>query len=169
VAAGVRTIGDLAACGDAQAVRLLGSGGAFLRDMARGIDEREVITEHERKSIGAETTFARDLVDGPEFRAELQSLADEVARRMRKAGARASTIAVKLRYHHFKTISRQQTLAAPTSDGDVILATAAALIDNVAEPGDQFRLLGIQCSKLVDESGVQGVLWEPLYDERDAG
>jgi DNA polymerase-4 len=168
LAAGVRTVGDLAACGDAQAGRLLGSGGVFLRDMARGIDDREVITEHERKSIGAETTFARDLPDGPEFRAELQALAGEVGRRMRKAGARASTIAIKLRYHYFKTITRQVTLASPTNDVEVIAASAASLVAGAVQPGDQFRLLGIQCSKLVDEHGVQGVLWEPLHRDDSA-
>ncbi len=165
VSAGVRTIGDLAACGDAQAERLLGSGGLFLRDMARGIDSREVITEHERKSIGAETTFAKDLPDGAELRRVLRETADEVARRMRKSGARASTVALKLRYSYFKTITRQQTLAAPTDDAATIVSVAEQLLDSVVGPGDMFRLLGIQCSKLVDEGGVQGVLWEPPHAE----
>ena len=122
--AGIKTIGDLAACADGQAARLLGSGGMFFRDMARGIDPREVITEHERKSIGAETTFAQDLIDGPELRSELHDLAVEVGRRMRSAGARASTVAIKLRYHYFKTVTRQHTLAAPTDDAGVIEQTA---------------------------------------------
>ena len=111
MAAGIRTIGDLAACADAQAQRLLGSRGTFIRDMARGIDERDVITEHERKSIGAETTFAQDLPDGTELRRDLHRLAQEVGRRMRKAGARGSTVAFKLRYSYFKTITRQHTLS----------------------------------------------------------
>jgi DNA polymerase-4 len=165
--AGIRTIGDLAACGDARAQRLLGSSGVFLRDLARGIDPREVIIEHERKSIGAETTFARDLPDGPELRGALRDIAGEVARRMRSSGARASTVALKLRYRNFKTITRQQTLAAPTGDVEVIEATTGALLDAVVQPGDEFRLLGIQCTKLVDEQGVQGVLWQPLG--RDPG
>jgi DNA polymerase-4 len=165
VRAGVRTIGELAACGDAQAQRLLGSSGLFLRDMARGIDPREVITEHERKSIGAETTFAKDLPDGPELRRILRETADEVGRRMRKAGARSSTVALKLRYSYFKTVTRQQTLTAPTDDTAVIASVAEQLLESVVGPGDMFRLLGIQCSKLVDEGGVQGVLWEPLHTE----
>jgi DNA polymerase-4 len=165
VAAGIRTIGDLAACGDARAQRLLGSSGAFLRYMAQGIDPREVITEHERKSIGAETTFAEDLPDGPELRRILRQTAEEVSRRMRKAGARATTVALKLRYSYFKTITRQHTLAAPTDDAGAIASMAEQLLDAVVEPGDMFRLLGIQCSKLVGESGVQGVLWEPPHAE----
>jgi DNA polymerase-4 len=168
VAAGIRTIGDLAACGDAQAQRLLGSGGAFIRDMARGIDEREVITDHERKSIGAETTFAKDLPDGTELRRELHQLAEEVGRRMRSAGARGSTVSIKLRYSYFKTITRQHTLAAPTDETATIESTAAMLLEAAVGPGDMFRLLGIQCSKLIDEGGVQGVLWAPLHREDEA-
>ena len=53
----------------------------------------------------------------------------------------------------------------------MIEATGLQLLDTVAQPGDMFRLVGLQCSKLVDEVGVQGVLlsadnvWEPLHRE----
>jgi DNA polymerase-4 len=160
--AGIRLIGDLAGCADAQAQRLLGSSGIFIRDMARGIDPREVSVEHERKSVGAETTFASDLADGPELREILRHTAAEVGSRLRKSGARANTVAIKVRYANFKTVTRQATLPAPTDDPDVIERTAAALLDALVDSGDQFRLLGIQCSRLVDEHGVQGVLWQPL-------
>jgi DNA polymerase-4 len=169
--AGVRTIGDMAASSDAHAQRLLGSNALFMRDMARGIDLREVITDHERKSIGAETTFVEDLPDGQELRRILHDTAAEVARRMQGAGARASTVALKLRYSYFKTVTRQRTLLAPTDDATVIEATALQLLEAVAQPSDMFRLLGLQCSKLVDEAGVQGVLlsadsaWEPPHRE----
>ncbi len=162
VAAGIRTIGDMAACSDAHAERLLGSNALFMRDMARGIDPREVITDHERKSIGAETTFVEDLPDGPELRRILHNTAAEVSRRMQGAGAKASTVALKLRYSYFKTITRQQTLASPTDDAAVIESTALLLLEHAAKPGDMFRLVGLQCSKLVDEAGVQGILWQPL-------
>lgn len=166
VKAGIRTIGDLARCNDADARRLLGSSGEFLRDMARGLDDREVIVEHERKSVGAETTFARDLTHGPELRAELRRIAEEVSRRLSRAGARGHTVGLKLRYSYFKTISRQETQKAPTDDAAAIAAVASRLLDSVVEPGDQFRLLGIHVSKLVDEQGVQGVLWRD-EDARD--
>jgi DNA polymerase-4 len=84
---------------------------------------------------------------------------------MRSAGARGSTVSIKLRYSYFKTITRQHTLAAPTDERATIESTAAMLLDAAAGPGDMFRLLGIQCSKLVDEGGVQGALWAPLHRE----
>ncbi len=158
--AGIRTIGDLASCADGQALRLLGTHGVGIRDMARGIDQRPVVPERERKSVGAETTFAHDLVDGPELRAILRQSAETVARRLEHAGARASTVAIKVRYADFTTVTRQTTLAAPSSSANTIATASTELLDQLALDGAQLRLFGIQCSKLVDTAGSQGVLWE---------
>lgn len=157
--AGIRTVGDLARRGEKDAERLLGSHGVFLRELALGIDERGVETERERKSVGAETTFAQDLPDGPELRAELRRIGTEVGERLKRAHARGSTITLKLRYSYFKTVTRQASLKSPTDDATAIIATAERLLDSIVEEGDRYRLLGIQVSRLVDEFGVQGVLW----------
>jgi DNA polymerase-4 len=132
--------------------------------MARGIDGREVITEHERKSVGAETTFARDLPAGPELRAELSRIAAEVSRRLVGAHARGRTVALKLRYSYFKTITRQATLPAHTDDASTIERVAHELLTATARPEDEFRLIGISLTNLVDEHGVQGVLWRDEMD-----
>ena len=157
--AGIRTVADLARRTETDAERLLGSHGVFLRQLALGIDDRDVETERERKSVGAETTFAQDLPDGAELRAELQRIGDEVGRRLHQAHARGSTISLKLRYSYFKTITRQSSVKTPTDDAGEIISIATTLLDNVVAEGDRFRLLGIQCSRLVDEFGTQGVLW----------
>jgi DNA polymerase-4 len=156
--AGIRTIADLARRGLADARRLLGSNGEFLHGMANGVDDREVVVEHERKSVGAERTFARDLPDGPELRSAIIAIADEVARRLGHSHVKAHTVALKLRYANFHTITRQSSLKAPTDDAPAIAAVAAQLFDNVIAPGDAFRLLGIQCSRLT-ESAAQPELW----------
>ena len=157
--AGIHTVGDLAKRSAADANRLLGSNGEFLHGMANGIDDREVIVEHERKSVGAERTFARDLPDGPELRGALAEIAEEVARRMERSHVTAHTVAIKLRYANFHTITRQSSLKTPTGDAGTIAGMAAQLLDNVIEAGDEFRLLGVQCSRLV-ESGTQAQLWD---------
>jgi DNA polymerase-4 len=156
--AGIRTIADLARRSAADARRLLGSGGDFLHDMANGIDDREVIAEHERKSVGAERTFARDLPDGAELRGALAEIAAEVARRMEHSHVTAHTVAIKLRYANVHTITRQASLKTPTGDAGTIASMASQLLDNVIEPGDEFRLLGVQCSRL-SETGAQAPLW----------
>jgi DNA polymerase-4 len=123
--------------------------------MACGRDERPVITDSERKSVGAETTFPRDLPDGDELRAELRGIAKHTAERLQRHGARARTIALKLRYANFTTITRQATREEPTDAGDALYAEAAALLDKVVRGGDKFRLIGIQCSKLEEERKEQ--------------
>jgi len=147
--AGIRTIGELARADPAQIIQILGSRAPLLQGMARGVDDRPVETEHERKSVGAETTFARDLSDGPELREALAGIAAEVARRLRAEGAKAHTVAIKLRYADFRTITRQRLLPAPLDDAEAIAQTAAALLDKVLASGDRFRLLGVHGSGLV--------------------
>ncbi len=166
---GIRTIGDMARLDDDAAERLLGSRGAYMRDLARGIDDAPVVTQHERKSVGAETTFAQDLADGPELRAALQRLAGNVSRALRRAGVGGQTVAIKLRYADFRTITRQSSLRAPVDDAADIAAVASRLLDAEVQPGDRFRLLGIQCSKLAGAGeALQGVLWDDMERSGDA-
>jgi DNA polymerase-4 len=153
IATGFRTVGDIAAAPPQHFETLFGSRGRELWEMASGNDDRAVITEYERKSVGAETTFPKDLPDGPELREELERVAAHVAERLRKSGARARCIAIKLRYHNFHTITRQSSRPEPTDDEAEIAATAGLLLDNVVEEGDKFRLLGIHASKLGEGGG----------------
>jgi DNA polymerase-4 len=165
VRAGMRTVADIAARPAAELERLLGSRGPFLQAMARGIDDRAVDTSYERKSVGAETTFARDLADGPELRDELHRICEEVARRLGSARARACTVAIKLRYANFRTISRQTSVKTSVAQGDVIEALATQLLDAVAQPEDRFRLLGVSCSRLVDAERLPATLWDAAGGE----
>lgn len=157
--AGIATVGELARADPEQLRRLLGSRAPLFQAMARGIDERPVQVERERKSVGAETTFPRDLPDGPELRRALAELAAQVARRLRSQGVRARTVAIKLRYADFRTVTRQRALPLPVSEGDEIARAASALLEGVASPGDRFRLLGIQGSRLVSRGEEQLTLW----------
>ncbi len=153
VAAGFRTVGDIAAASPQHFESLFGQRGRELWEMSSGHDDRAVITEYERKSVGAENTFPRDLPYGPELRQELAEIAGGVAERLRSSGARARCIAIKLRYHNFHTITRQLTRPEPTDDASEIAAAAGQLLSKVAQEGDKFRLLGIHASKLSDVSG----------------
>ena len=166
--AAIRTIGDLADRSPGDAQRLLGSRGEFVLAMARGVDERPIETVWERKSVGAERTFARDLPDGPEFRAELRRTAEDVAARMARLGVRAHTVAIKLRYAQFKTITRQASTSQGVESARQIEEIAAGLLDETAAPGDQFRLLGIQCSRLEGTGTArQRKLWDLFDDGED--
>jgi DNA polymerase IV len=76
-------------------------------------------------------------------------MSDGVAGRLRSAGVRASTIAVKIRDSSFRTITRQRTLPEPTDMTDPIFRAAVEL----ARPevrGIRVRLLGVTASNLGD-------------------
>ncbi len=161
--AGFETIGELAAGNEAQIESLMGSRGPSLLLIARGIDDRAVEPEQERKSVGSETTFPRDLGDGPELRAELRRVALDAARRLAKSGATARTVVLKLRYANFQTISRQNSAAQGTADAEEIVLRAGTLLEAVVAEGDMFRLVGVHCTNLLEEEGEaaegQLLLW----------
>ena len=145
---GIRTVGQLAQADDSFLEKVFGSRASMFQRMARGIDYRPVEPVRERKSIGAETTFVRDIPDGPELRSELEHLAVKVAQRMATRETWACTIMVKLRYADFRTISRQ-TKTDPTNNAEEITATVVQLLESVARADDRFRLVGVQCGSLV--------------------
>jgi DNA polymerase-4 len=150
IAAGFSTIGDLARCDPARLEALFGKRGRELWEMANGRDEREIVTDWERKSVSAETTFPRDVPDGPDLRREGARLSREVAGRLREVRMQCRTIAIKLRYHNFHTITRQASRPEPTDDADDILEAVEGLLGAATKPEDRFRLLGVHCSKLSD-------------------
>ena len=153
--AGILTISQLAQADSTLIEGLFGTRGPMLQSMARGIDNRAVEAHHERKSVGAENTFPRDLPDGPELREELRRLAHGIAESLQQKGVLARTVVLKLRYSNFKTITRQQSLAPPTDDLEEVLRRANGLLDAVVHPDDTFRLLGIHATNLVGEKGEE--------------
>jgi DNA polymerase-4 len=144
---GVRTIGDLAALSPDLVVRRFGKHGASLVARARGMDADPVHEGDPAKSVGHEHTFDVDTSDREIIERTLLAMSEGVAGRLRSAGVRASTIAVKIRDSSFRTITRQRTLREPTDLTEPIFQTALEL----ARPevrGLRVRLLGVSASNL---------------------
>jgi DNA polymerase-4 len=143
----VRTIGDLAGLAPDLVVRRFGKHGGSLVDRAHGLDPDPVHEGDPAKSVGHEHTFDVDTSDPEVIERTLLAMADGVAGRLRSAGVRAGTVAVKIRDSSFKTITRQRTLSEPTDLTGPIFATALEL----ARPevrGMRVRLLGVTASNL---------------------
>lgn len=153
-AAGLATIGDLAALDD-DALDALSSGrhAHDLRRRARGIDPRPVAPiPAERISISSERTFERDLSSGAELESIGRALVERVAGVLRTRGRAARTVTVKLRYTDFQTITRGQTVTAATDDERVIWETARGLLTRaLMEREGPLRLVGIGVSGLTVE------------------
>jgi DNA polymerase-4 len=143
----VRTIGDLAALPPDVVRRRFGKHGMSLIERARGIDPDPIHEGDPAKSVGHEHTFEVDTSDPEVIERTLLAMSDGVAGRLRSAGVRASTIAVKIRDSSFRTITRQRTLAEPTDLTEPIYRAAVEL----ARPevrGVRVRLVGVTASNL---------------------
>lgn len=149
-ALGLSTIGDLAATGRDNLVRILGAAtGSKLHELAWGRDPRRVDPETTESSVGAETTFAVDSDDRRMIHRELLGLADRTARRARAGGVRGRTVAIKVRFADFTTVTRSATLATPTDLVRAVHTTAVDLFDRLATGGRSIRLVGIRLEGLV--------------------
>jgi DNA polymerase IV len=149
-AAGVDTIGALAALTDTELKRLLpGKVGRLLRDRARGIDPRPLETSTERISISHEETFPRDIADREQLKDELRRMATRLSEYLQRSGETGRTVTTKVRYTDFSIRSRSTTLPVGTDDGERIGELACALLDRALDdrPG-ALRLVGVGVSGL---------------------
>jgi DNA polymerase IV len=147
-AAGIETIGALAALPDERLRTLLpGKVGTLLRDRARGVDPRGLETQTQRVSISHEETFARDIADVVQLRAELRPMAEALAKHLHGSGETARTVTTKVRYPDFAIRSRSTTLPVGTDDADRIWEVACALLDRaLADRPGALRLVGVGLS-----------------------
>ena len=148
---GIRTIGELAAADPARLAAQFGARyGAWMSSAAHGRDEREVVTYSEPKSISRETTFEDDLHpvrDRAALSRIFTDLCVRVAGDLERKGYVGRTIGLKLRYDNFKTVTRDQTLEAPTRDANAIRRAAGACLKRVALDR-RIRLLGVRVGAL---------------------
>lgn len=147
---GARTVADLLALPEGVLGRALGPGpAAHLRALSRGIDDRPVVPHSPAKQVSAEETYDRDLDASPDVRKELLRLAERVAGRLRSSGVAARTVAIKVRFANFRTLTRARTLHEPTDVAAQLYATACDLYDALRPERPRIRLLGLAASGLV--------------------
>jgi DNA polymerase-4 len=155
---GVQTVGQLALVDEPELVTRFGQHGSDMARMALGIDHRPVVTEHEAKSISQERTFRRDLANGEALTRHLWQQCQEIGRRLEAAGLTAGTVAIKLRYADFETITRQMSLDVPTADEKRLYRATLTLLRRAWDPARSVRLLGVAAHRLSPPPG-QLSLW----------
>lgn len=125
-----------------------GKHGVKIHLLAMGVDERDVIPDHDVKSIGHEQTFLQDIISLDTVQKELLALGSKVARRMRQKGLKGKTITLKVKYSDFVQITRSATLPKSTDDGSEIYSVACRLLKKTEVTKKPIRLLGISLSQL---------------------
>jgi len=147
---GLRKVSDIRHLTLSELTEHFGVSGEHLYRLARGIDERPVVPEHEPKSIGQETTFSEDTDEYHVIRRTLLELAEMVARRLRKKSLEAHSVTLKFRDEHFVTETRARGLTGGTDDAGEIFHTALELLGRIKTKDRKVRLLGITAGKLVN-------------------
>jgi DNA polymerase-4 len=155
---GVRTIGDLSAQTREGVMQRFGATGAWIYDLAHGIDTRRVTPRREEKSFSLERTFSKDIASREELRLRLLEFCEELAYRLRDGGLRARTVTLKARFSDFKTLTRTKSLPFSTNVGVRFYSVARELLERV--PMQPLRLLGVTLSGLDDvRTPRQGTLF----------
>ena len=79
--------------------------------------------------------------------------------RLRSNGWEARTIAIKIRFSDFTTLTRSQTLPEPTAVGQRIGEAALGMFDALDRPLP-VRLVGVRAEKLRPSGGGDLALWD---------
>ncbi|MGA7801118.1 MAG: DNA polymerase IV [Gammaproteobacteria bacterium] len=149
---GIATIGQLRRFPPALLEEHFGKSGAQLWSLAHGIDRRPVVAEQEAKSISHETTFAADIEDALILRGWLLELTAQVAQRLRRAGLKARTVQIKVRFADFQTVTRACTLPLATDITAELNRAAVDLLTNrLPRRHPPVRLLGMGVSGFTGE------------------
>jgi len=146
-------------------IRNFGKIGVFYYDIVRGIDERPVEPDSERKSIGTELTFEKDLTTRFEIVAELYKIEKELMSRIVEAGTSGRTITLKIKYADFKQITRSKTLPNYIREFETLHKEISEIRKSLNLEGSLIRLLGVSISNLETDECADRQL--SLFDEED--
>ena len=142
-AIGVVRLVDVRAADRELLTRTVGSLADWLVRLSLGDDPRKVTPDRPWKSISAEDTYATDLQDLKDMRAEIERLARRVADSVEKKGLLARTVTIKVRYANFTTVTRSHTEEPATQDAARIAERALMLLERTDAAKRPVRLLGV--------------------------
>lgn len=155
---GVHTGADLKCWKEADLVRKFGKVGSFYFHIVRGRDERPVVPNRIRKSLGAEESFAEDLIDRSEIAARLAEIAQTLKRRIDSQCTGGRTLTLKVKYADYQQVTRSRTIATSIYDQDELMKLALQLLTTTEVEDKHVRLLGLSLSNLdCDRQDRQGL------------
>ena len=105
--------------------------GQVFYDFSRGIDNRPVISEWERKSVSCEQTFESDISENAAVTIHLYHTVLELVRRIEKNAFEGRTLTLKVKFLDFQQITRSITVDHILRTKDEILPLAKQLMQQV--------------------------------------
>lgn len=113
----------------------------------RGMDNREVITTRERKSIGKEITLKNDTKDKDELEKYLKIFSFKIEEYLKRNNLSGRTLTVKIKTASFENHTKSRTLNTYISTNEEIYIEALEILKSI-ELKEDIRLIGLTISSL---------------------
>jgi len=152
---GIRTGADLRAWPLWKLIDAFGSSGPWYYDLCRGVDTRPVSPRRDRKSLGKERTFPKDINDAAELAGILGALAAEVWSEVTRRDLAPKTVTVKVKYADFRQVTRSRSGDRAINGLDQFSAVGRELLTQTEAGRRPCRLIGITASNFASE--LQGL------------
>ncbi len=127
-----------------------GKSGAFYYHVVRGIHNGEVKPNRITKSVAAEHTFDTNLSSEIFMLEQLEKIAANLERRLKKHNIAGKTVTLKIKYSDFTQQTRSKTVPYFIADKGLIIENVKELLYQ-ERMKDSVRLLGIALSNLNTE------------------
>lgn len=144
---GIYTVKDLLRLSEEFLEEFLGKSGSEIYNRIRGIDNREIELDRERKSIGVESTFSQHTKDCNILSLYLETFSKELAEDLKNKELHARTITLKIKYEDFKSHTKSKTYENEIYTFQEIYDTAKVLLKEIDIKKD-IRLIGLTVSNL---------------------
>ena len=158
----IRTVSELRGQELAKLEKEFGRYGVRLYELARGIDENQVVPDRPTKSISVEDTFQEDVLLA-ETEPMIRRLVEKLWSASRNETRVAHTVVLKLKTREFKILTRSHTPNIAPSSYEEVMAIALQLLERVdLGPQERYRLVGIGLSNFREPEvpSAQPVLFE---------
>ncbi len=144
---GIKTAAQLAASNKMQLIEKFGIFGLEIYNTANGIDDSDVVSDYETKSIGRERTLKKDSNDDGEIIPVIKELSKEVFKEAKSQGFSFKVITIKIRYADFTEHLKSRTVKTSNSAED-IERVASEMYMKYRTQTMKIRKLGVRISGL---------------------
>lgn len=126
----------------------------FYLRVALGLGHTQLRCDNQRKSIGVEETFS-SINDPTDLYQKCKELCEELAKDLTTRKIKGKTVILKIKTTNFDVHTRNKTLNTPTSDVNMIYASAKKLLQMeimASYPNPlKLRLMGIRMCNIIDD------------------
>ena len=136
-------------------IHYFGKFGNYLFSVARGIDNRPVQADRERKSIAAETTLSKDIFDDTSFEVKAMEMLEILWNRYQKYEKNGRTLSLKIKFSDFTSISKSKTVLEQFTNFEILQELASQLIKDCLPLEKSVRLIGFQIGNFEDNEMEQ--------------